>query len=163
MNWFFKSLACITVLLTGLSAGAALAHLLKLPNKMPLSAAEYLWVQQHLYSGFGRVLGPVELGAFLSALALTTLLRKHRLAFLLGLAASICSAVALIIWQLHNDPVNAAVAAWTIDTLPPDWVIYRDRWEYAHAARAGLYTLSLGIWVLAVLSLDAKGPKGFQG
>jgi len=144
--------AVIAVVTTGLSAGVALAHLLELPNKMLLAAEDYLWVQQRLYEGFGRVLGPIEAIAFLSAIAFTVLIRNQRLSLLWSLLASIGIALALVIWQWHNGPVNTAVATWTVETLPTDWMTYRDRWEYAHAVRAGLYTLSLGALTLAVVS-----------
>lgn len=156
MRPLLKIIVLIAIVLTGLSAGVAFAHLLELPNKMQLSATDYLLVQQRLYEGFGQVLGPIELGALLSAIAFTILSRKHRLSFRLGAAGAACIAAALVVWQLHNGPANEAVDAWRVDSLPANWRIYRDRWEYAHAARAGLYILGLGVLILAVLSLDAR-------
>ena len=143
MKHFSKILAFFAVGLTGVSAGVAFAHLLELPNKMKLSADNYLQVQQTLYEGFGQILGPIELGAGLSAIALTVLWRKQPLPFRFGVAASICIATALAIWQFHNGPVNTEVDGWTLSSLPTNWMTYRDRWEYAHAARAGFYILGL--------------------
>ena len=143
-------MALAAVTLTGLSAGVAFANLLELPNKMKLSAENYLWVQQTLYEGFGQIVGPIELGAFLSAIAFTILVRKQRLSCRFGGVAAICIAAALVIWRLHNGPVNAVVDAWTLDSIPSDWSTYRNRWEYAHAARAGLYMLGLSALILAV-------------
>ncbi|MBE9077760.1 DUF1772 domain-containing protein [Romeria aff. gracilis LEGE 07310] len=121
---------------------------------MQLSAANYLLVQQRLYDGFGQVLGPIEMGSLLSVIGFTFLVRKRGLVCRLGAAASVCITAALVIWQLHNGPVNAAVNTWTIGSIPTNWMTYRDRWEYAHAARAGLYTLGFTALVLAVLSLS---------
>lgn len=140
-----RALGCSAIVLTGLSAGVALAHLLELPNKMLLSATDYLFVQQRLYEGFGQVLGPIELGASASAIALAVLFRKRRSTFLLAIAAVVLNMFALIVWQVHNGPVNIAVEAWTTNSVPTDWTNWRDRWEYAHATRAILYTLSLGV------------------
>lgn len=152
MNSILKTVRLIALLLTGLSAGVALAHLLELPNKMQLSAQEYLFVQQHLYQGFGRVVGLIEQGAFLSTLATAVLTRFHqRVQFLLTLLALVCSIAALVVWQLHNGPVNQAVDSWTTTTMPSNWMTYRDRWEYAHATRAVLYTVGLGALILSVL------------
>lgn len=155
MNQLSKILAFTAIVSTGLSAGVAFAHLLELPNKMSLSAENYLWVQQRLYEGFGQVLGPIEVVAFLSAISVTVLLRKQRHSFRWSLLASVCISLALIVWQLHNGPVNISVETWTIDNLPANWMTYRDRWEYAHAVRAGLYTLALSTLTLATLSLSA--------
>lgn len=151
MNITLKIAQFVALLLTGLSAGVAEAHLLELPNKMSLKAQNYLFVQQHLYQGFGRVVGPIELGAFLAAIATVVLVRRRRVPFLLTLFAAICLAVALVVWQLYNGPVNQAVDSWTITTMPSNWMTYRDRWEYAHAVRAMLYTIGLGALTLSVL------------
>lgn len=153
MKPFTKFVAFVAIVLTGLSAGVAFAHVLEWPNKVQLSAERYLLVQQTLYEGFGKALTPIELGALMSAVALVILLRKHRSAALFSLAAFACSAAALIVWQLHNGPVNEAVEAWTVNMFPADWKTYRDRWEYAHAARAGLYTLGLSALSLSTLSV----------
>lgn len=62
-----------------------------------------------------------------------------------------CLAVAQVVWQLHNDPVNQAVDTWTATTMPSNWMMYRDRWEYAHAARAMLYAVGFCAIALSVL------------
>jgi hypothetical protein len=78
--------------------------------------------------------------------------RKQRLPFFLTLSAVICALVAQVIWQLHNGPVNQAVDSWTLSSMPSNWTNYRDRWEYAHAVRAGLYSVSLITLILSLLS-----------
>ena len=133
------------LLTTGLSAGIAFAHLLERPNKLTLSAQAYLAVQQHLYEGFGRVAGPIEYVALLATAGSAVVLWRRRGPLALTLAALLSIALALVVWQLHNGPVNAAVARWTPQSLPGDWTTYRDRWENAHAVRAGLYTLALAL------------------
>ncbi len=152
MSIILKMSQFTTLLLTGLSAGVALAHVLELPNKIALSAQEYLFVQQHIYNGFGQVIGPIEVFALLAAIVVGVLVRKRRVPFLLTLFAVICFTAALIIWQLHNGPVNQAVDSWTVTTMPSDWKMYRDRWEYAHATRAGLYAVGLGALIFSVLT-----------
>lgn len=91
------------------------------------------------------------ISGFSVAIAVTVLLRKQRHSFRWSLLASICISLALIIWQLHNDPVNTAVETWTVDALPANWMTYRARWEYAHAARFGLYLLGFGASLMSVL------------
>lgn len=151
MNATLKTARFVALLATALSAGVALAHLLELPNKIALSQQDYLFVQQHLYTGFGRVVGLIELVAFLATIVIVVLLRKRRVSFLLTLFALICLAVAQVVWQLHNGSVNQAVDTWTPTTMPSDWMTYRDRWEYAHATRAVLYLVGFSAIALSVL------------
>lgn len=151
MNLILRTSQGVALVCAGLSAGVGFAHLLELPNKRLLSAQEYLFVQQRLYEGFGRVIGPIETVALLGTAVAAVLLRKRRAPFIVSLLALISFVAAQIIWQLHNGPVNQAVEAWTAATLPPDWTSYRDRWEVAHAVRAGLYTLGLGVLSFSVL------------
>lgn len=112
----------------------------------------FLFVQQHIYEGWGRVVGPLELYGLIAAIAVGILVRKQRLPFFLTLSAVICALVAQVIWQLHNGPVNQAVDSWTLSSMPSNWTNYRDRWEYAHAVRAGLYSVSLITLILSLLS-----------
>ena len=149
MNLMIKKVLSTTyflaILTTGLAAGVAFAHFLELPNKMMLSAQDYLMVQQHLYEGFGRIAGPIELIAMLSTMTVAVLVRGERQRFLLALLASLLVMTALIVWQLNNAPVNDAVDSWTISGMPLDWTAFRKQWEYAHAIRAILLTVALGV------------------
>jgi len=155
MNIVLKIAQFFALLLTGLASGVAFAHFLELPNKIVLSAQDYLFVQQRIYNGFGRVIGPVELYALVAAIMAGVLLRKRRIPFALTLLAIACLTTSLGVWQLHNGPVNQAIDSWTTATMPSDWMSYRSRWEYAHAARAGLYTVGLGALILSIL-LDIR-------
>lgn len=152
MKIILKTAQFAALLLTGLSAGIAFAHLLKLPNKMILSAQDYLLVQQHIYNGWGRVVGPIETYALLAAIVVGVLTRKLCVSFLLTLFAVMCLIAAQVVWQLHNGPVNQAVDSWTVATMPSDWITYRDRWEYAHATRTGLHTVGLGALILSMVA-----------
>lgn len=158
MNATLKAAQFLALLLSGLSAGVSLAHLLELPNKIAFSAQDYLLVQQHIYEGFGRVIGVVEPVALLGTLVTAVLVRRRRVPFLLTLFALVGFVAAQVVWQLHNGPVNQAVDSWTVATMPLDWMTYRDLWEYAHATRAVLYTVGLGALILSVLT-DVQAPR----
>jgi len=49
-------------------------------------------------------------------------------------------------------PVNATIAALTLETLPGDWMGLRNQWEYTHAARAVLQMIALGALVFSILA-----------
>lgn len=76
------------LLLTALTLAPGLAHLLEMPNKLLLSRADYLTVQQ-IYRGWAW-LGIVVVGALVSLLILTLMARGWRKAFPLTLTALAC-------------------------------------------------------------------------
>lgn len=80
---FLKTWRLITLILVALFMGLEFAHTLELPAKMQYGGAFYVTIQNSLYRYFGAP-GPgafVTVGAVLSAIALTVLVRKRRPAF----------------------------------------------------------------------------------
>jgi hypothetical protein len=73
------------------------------------------------------------------------------------LGAALCGSAALVVWFAYVDPVNAALKAWTPETLPSDWTSYRDQWEAGHAASAALFALAFSGLVIALLSEGESG------
>jgi hypothetical protein len=122
-----------------------LAHLLELPNKLRLDGALWLAVQQHLYRGWGPLLGaPTELGAL--ALSLILCARRGARWRLVGVGAY---ATMIVVFFIFNAPVNAMTAGWTAETLPPDWQVFRLQWEAGHALSAVLAGIGLAATIRA--------------
>jgi len=146
-----------TVLLTALALVPAGAHLLELPNKIALAREDYL-VAQGLYRGWA-LLGVVWIGALLANLALGLALRRQRreAAWPAAFGAALLLALSLAVFFAWTWPANQATANWT--TAPPDWEALRLRWEYSHAANAGLVFLALCLSVLSVV----LGTTSHQG
>ena len=141
----------LTIMLTALSLGPALGHLLELPAKMLYDGRLWLRVSQTLYSTFGTVGAAFEVSAVVTAVFLAFLVRRRQLAFgwtVLGATCLVASHAAFWIWIA---PVNAIIAAATGDTLPADWMELRKQWEYTHAARAILQTIALATLVFPVV------------
>lgn len=133
-----------------LAVAAPVAHVLELPNKLPLEGELWLAVQQNLYRGWGPFLGaPTEIGALVTSLLLAVMSRGRRAPLVV---ACLCYAGMIATFFALNAPVNAAVAAWTPTTLPADWGSYRARWETGHALAA-----LLAIVGLAAVLLDRRG------
>lgn len=138
----------LSLLLAALALCPAMAHLLELPNKINLSREDYLTVQQ-IYRGWA-LLGIVVIGAVISTLILTFLLRRDRMAFVFAFIAFLCIVGTQIIFWTFTYPANAATNQWTF--LPENWVELRRNWEYSHAASAGLNLIALIALILSVLT-----------
>ena len=121
-----------SLLFAALALAPALAHLLELPNKIGLSRDNYLVVQQ-IYRGWA-LLGIVVLGALLSTLILTILVRKRSNEFALSLAAFLCIVGTQVVFWTFTFPTNQQTSNWTV--LPENWETLRMQWEYSHATSA---------------------------
>jgi hypothetical protein len=161
-----------TVMIVVLAATPAIAHALELPGKMRLDRDSYFVVQRIYYPGF-TVAGIAEIVAIVATVVLllvapTGMPAWTVLAALVGLLA-----MHALYWVLIH-PVNrhwmegemlakAGGAFFAADPLgmhtgargrtragEPDWRALRNRWEYAHVARAALSMLSLLALVAAL-------------
>ena len=137
----------LSLLFCALALAPAMAHLLELPNKMGLSRDEYLVVQQ-IYRGWA-LLGVVVIGALLSTLWLTILVRKRAGEFGAALTALLCIAGTQVIFWAFTFPMNQQTANWTI--LPDGWAAMRMQWEYSHAASAVLNLIAMIAVIISVL------------
>jgi hypothetical protein len=122
----------VALLSAAIALGAALAHLLELPNKIAMPRDAYLATQQ-AYRGWAwlGLLLLVQLAAILA----TAWLSRHAPTVLWPLlaAAAFLLAAQAVFWAF-TWPANVATQNWT--TLPDDWQRLRARWEYSHAAGA---------------------------
>jgi hypothetical protein len=134
-----KVLRFLSLLFVALSLGPGMAHVLELPHKIHLPAAEYLTVQQ-IYAGWA-LLGIVVVAALLSTLGLLIVERKHAERIGPTLLALLCIVGAQIVFWVWTYPVNVETQNWT--TLPNNWMTLRAQWEYSHAAGALLNLLAL--------------------
>ncbi len=149
------------LILAFLAALAPMAHVLELPNKLALGARLWLAVQQHLYRGWGPLLGgPAEIGALATTLGLLIARRRDRQTRRLTFAAAVAYAGMLAAFFVLNAPVNAAVSLWTPGTLPADWAAYRWRWEAGHGVAALLSVV--GVVVLARAWLMERDPRPME-
>jgi hypothetical protein len=137
----------LAVMFTAVAMAAGFAHLLELPNKMPLSRADYLTVQQ-IYRGWA-LLGVAVIGALVTSGLAALQVRARPRAFYLTLGATACIALSLIIFFMFTYPANQQTQNWT--ALPENWESLRRQWAYSHAAGAGLYFLALSALTLSLL------------
>src|SRR5688500_10358899 len=143
-----------SLLFVALALAPSAAHLLELPNKIGLSRADYLTVQQ-IYSGWA-LLGIVIIGALISTLTLTVLSRHHRRQFTLALAAFLCVIGTQVVFWTFTYPTNQATRNWTV--LPADWEPLRAQWEYSHAAGALFNLAALVLVMMCLLAAIGDHP-----
>lgn len=151
----------ITLVFIALFMGLEFAHALELPAKMHYDGALYVTVQNSLYQYFGAP-GPgavVTVCAVLSAIALTVLVRKRRLAFWWALVGTLCLAIAFpLIYFLQIEPVNTVIEQATARSVPTDWTRLRTQWEYAHATNFGFSLAGFVAIAISVL-MDTPQPE----
>ncbi len=152
---FLKIWRLITLILVALFMGLEFAHALELPAKMQYDGALYVTIQNSLYQYFGSP-GPgafITVGAVLSAIALTVLVRKRRPAFWWTLAGTLCLTIAFpLIYFLRIEPVNVVIEQATVRSVPTDWARLRDQWESAHAMNFIFALASFSTLMISVLT-----------
>lgn len=153
-----RNLYFLALLFAALALGPALAHLLELPNKLPLERDAYFTVQQ-IYAGWS-LLGIVVFGALASSCGLTLALWRRGRAFGAALVGFLALVGTQAIFWIFTWPANRATANWT--ESPAEWETLRAQWEWSHAAAAGLNLLAFVALLLSLLSrlhLD-RGARG---
>jgi Anthrone oxygenase len=154
-----RTLRWISLLATTVPLGATVAHVMELPNKFSLDGPRWLAVQQSLYRAWGPFVAPFEIIAIVATWVLTYLVRGRRPAFGLTLVAALCLTTMMAVFFLFNEPVNAAFADWTTETLPADWQDYRLQWEFSHAIGFVL-ALTAFCTLLRVAFVEACARRG---
>lgn len=161
---FLRIWRLITLILVALFMGLEFAHTLELPAKMEYSEALYMTVQNSLYRYFGAP-GPggfITVGAVLSTIALTVLVRKRRPAFWWTLTGTLCLAIAFpLIYFLRIEPVNVVIEQATARSVPTDWARLRNQWEYAHATNFAFGLAGFSAFVMSVLVDAPQHEKCF--
>ena len=155
MSGKVTTLYFLSLMLTAIAMGLALAHFFELPNKIDISAEHYLIVQRN-YDNWA-VIGLIVPAAFFSVLILTFALRGSGAPFMLALVALLLLVGELVVFWGFIFPVNQATDNWSL--LPDNWEALRAQWEYAHAARAVLYVVALGLLIMSLLERRHSSPQ----
>jgi Domain of unknown function (DUF1772) len=154
------------ILVVAIAMSMALAHLLELPGKLRLAKEQYLAVQAIYYPGFTYGGAAEPIGIIVTAV-LALAARESSSFWLLTASCAAMVAMQAIYW-IWIQPVNNV---WLKDTKlegasgafmgigklrspgagTTDWTDLRNRWEFAHAARAGLAVAAFVLLVAAVV------------
>lgn len=137
----------ITLLSTALALGAALAHVLELPNKMGMPRDQY-FVVQTIYAGWNRLAYLLAI-QFVSMIAVIVMSRHEPWVFWPALIAVVCLIAAQVVFWTYTYPANVATNNWT--TIPQNWESLRNQWEYSHAVGAAFQVLAMSTLIVAAL------------
>jgi hypothetical protein len=141
-----ESLASLLALvLTAVALMPAAAHVLELPNKLPLAREAYLTVQQ-VYRGWSRI-GFVVVAATIATLWLAVV--SDESSEVPATIAFLAILMTQVVFWLYTFPVNRRTHNWT--EAPENWEELRDRWEISHAASALLNFIAFVCVAVAIL------------
>jgi hypothetical protein len=136
----------LALVLTAIALAPAAAHVLELPNKLPMARDEYLTVQQ-VYRGWNR-LGFVVIAALLATMWMAVIADES--AEIPATLAFIAILLTQVVFWLYTQPVNRRTRNWT--EAPEDWEQLRDRWEISHAANALLTFIAFVCVAVGILN-----------
>lgn len=136
----------LALVLTAVALAPAAAHVLELPNKLPLARDEYLTVQQ-VYRGWNR-LGFVVIAALLATMWMAVVADES--AEIPATLAFLAILLTQVVFWLYTYPVNRRTHNWT--EAPEDWEQLRDRWEISHAANALLTFIAFVCVAVSILN-----------
>jgi hypothetical protein len=135
----------LAVVLTALALAPGMAHVMELPNKLPMTREAYLIVQR-VYRGW-NLLAFIVIGALIATLVLV--LSVDGDAFVPALIGFLAIVATQVVFWVFTFPVNRLTRDWT--QVPDDWQRLRDRWEFSHAASAVLNFIAIVCVTVAVL------------
>jgi len=137
--------ALLALVLTAIALAPGAAHVLELPNKLPMHRDEYLTVQR-VYRGWAY-LGIVVVAALAATLWFALIADGPAEA---PAVIAFCAVLATqIVFWVFTFPVNRRTRDWT--RAPENWEKLRDRWELSHAASAVLNFIALVCIAVAIL------------
>jgi len=165
VKMFLRSWRFLTLLLTALTLGMSLSHMLELQPKMQYDGQLYITIQNTLYQYFGLPVGGViEIGAVVTASVLVYLVRTREPSFYLTLAGAICLLLSLVVYFSLTEPVNFVLERASPAAVPSDWMQLRSRWEYSHVARFALCLVGFSSFIFSMLKeIPVSKPEVYPG
>jgi len=142
----FSLIQFLAVILTAMALIPGAAHVMELPNKLPMTREAYLTVQR-LYRGW-NMSAFVVIGALIATLTLVFVADDQ--AFVPALLGFLAIVATQIVFWTFTFPVNRVTRNWT-QVPQDDWQKLRDRWEFSHAVSAALNFIAVVSVTLAVL------------
>jgi hypothetical protein len=119
-----------------------------------ITPATFLEIGRITISNLGGSMSILMPAAILSGVPVIYVLyrRNEAAAFVLATAAVSLMLAAMTITLAVNVPLDRQFVQWTLATLPSDWRVSRDRWEFYHGVRTLLSVVALASLVGSILA-----------
>lgn len=120
MKQVLSNIILIAIIVSGLSAGLSLSHVLEIPGKHRLTQLEFVHVQHYFYGGYA-IFGAIA-WVFCSVAGLIAGLVFYKINKLLAVYSFIASGgfiICLIIFAFFLNKYNQMIASWST-VLPED-------------------------------------------
>ena len=147
---FSESIGFINLLAATMLVGAMFAVWLMF-NTQALDAGSYLIIQQQGIRTLNPVLPGLGALSILATIVAAVLARENRVRLSCLAVAACCFIAAGLITRFRNQPINAVVVQWTLETLPAKWTCFRDQWWMWHRVR--LLSGFMGLVLVIVANL----------
>jgi uncharacterized membrane protein len=115
------------------------------------AATTFLEMHQGAVQGLNVLLPALAIVSILLTLALTWLARGKGLVVWLYLGALLLMVGGGVVTRFFNQPINAQVMGWTLDSLPDNWTELRAAWWNWHLVRTGLSILGMALLLAAII------------
>ncbi|MCF8468987.1 MAG: DUF1772 domain-containing protein [Sneathiella sp.] len=139
------------ILLIALVAGATFG-IWRGYNPTDYSALTFLETHQGAVRGLNTLIPAMALAAIILTLILLARSYGSGLSFSLYLIAVVLMIGGGVITRLENQPINAIVMTWSVDTMPTTWVEIRDNWWMWHVIRTFVSVAAVTALITAVLT-----------
>lgn len=122
------------------------------------AASTFLDIHQGAVRGLNVLLPGIALVSLVLTLALAWLARGRGPVLWLYLAAALMMIGGGVVTRFFNQPINALVMGWSVETLPSDWEALRAAWWNWHLLRTGFSIAAMAL-LLAAIVLDRPGLR----
>jgi hypothetical protein len=120
----------------------------------------FLEIASAMIGNLGTIMALLVPAASLSTLPVLYLqYRRSSHAFYTTLAGFAFFVVALLITLLVEVPLDMEFQSWTVSTLPADWELLRDRWEWYHVIRSWASVAGLALLIAGALFWRDNGTR----
>jgi uncharacterized membrane protein len=129
-----RSVGFVNILLVALVAGSVFGIWLGY-NPVNLSFGAYLEQQQEVIRALNVIMPILGAIGILFTIVSTTLARAEKKILYILIGAILCLIIAGLVTRFGNQPINAIVMTWNLQTLPSNWTELRDEWWMYHIFR----------------------------
>ncbi|MHB1179393.1 MAG: DUF1772 domain-containing protein [Daejeonella sp.] len=139
----------LDVLITGLISGVIFGIWIGY-NPQDLSAQTYVEQQQNVIRALNTLMPILGLVAIILTITSAIFQKLNTPVFITLLIAAGLLIISGLVTRFGNQPLNAIVMTWSLNDIPENWTVLRDKWWTFHIIRtvSSIIAFSLIIWTV---------------